>query len=416
MNHDMNLSWPQLAELEEMLGDSFFILDVQNFRDNYWEFLSSFRSIYPNTNLAYSYKTNYLPTLCRLVHSMGGYAEVVSQLEYDLALHLGVSPHRTVFNGPLKEETAMERALLAGSVVNLDSPYEIAYVESLARRYPRRSINVGLRCNFDIGASQVSRFGFDIETGELARAFETLERLDNCSVYGLHCHFSTPRTVESYTLRARTLLKLAATHFKSHAPRFIDLGGGFFGRMGEELKSQFEQPVPTYQDYAAAIAPVFAEAFPDGRGPELLLEPGVALVANVMVFVAKIIDIKTVRSRKVALSTGSVHNVKPSLHGKNLPMQVCFNDANKKREPQQGPMDIVGYTCMEPDCLFHGYRGSLALGDYVVFDSVGAYTLVLQPPFMRPAPAIVAYEAASGQYEVVREREEFKTFFQGYVF
>lgn len=409
------LSWRQLCNLAEKYGDSFYLLDVQRFKDNYGQFLASFRSIYPNTNIAYSYKTNYVPELCRLVNSMGGYAEVVSQLEYDLAIRVGVPPQRIIFNGPLKLAREIEAAVLAGSTVNLDSPRELSLIKSLAHKYPDREIGVGMRCNFDVGAGFESRFGFDVEGGELVQAFEVLEHLSNCFVHGLHCHFSSPRTVASYSLRARQLLDATAVLFRDRRPRFLDLGGGFFGKMTEELKSQFDGPVPSYRDYAAAIAPHFSRAFLGKPVPELLLEPGVALTADVMVFVSKIVDVRTVRSRKIALSTGSVQNIKPTMHDKNLPLRIVCADTNPDAKRLTGPLDIVGYTCMEPDCLYKNYHGAVGIGDYAVFGGVGAYTIVLKPPFIRPSPPIIAYDAGLDIYELVKRREEFEDLYSTYV-
>ena len=84
----MQLSWKTLHDLERDFGEAFFLLDVQAFRTNYEEFLDAFRTIYPRSQIAYSYKTNYIPRLCWEVDRLGGYAEVVSTMEYDVALRL----------------------------------------------------------------------------------------------------------------------------------------------------------------------------------------------------------------------------------------------------------------------------------------------------------------------------------------
>ena len=140
----MALSWETLRDLERSHGEAFFVLDLQAFRRNYNEFLDAFRAIYPRSRIAYSYKTNYIPRLCREVDRMGGYAEVVSGMEYDLALRVGVDPTRIIFNGPYKREDDLERSLLAGSIVNLDADYEVAALEDIARRHPRRQADRGL--------------------------------------------------------------------------------------------------------------------------------------------------------------------------------------------------------------------------------------------------------------------------------
>jgi len=155
----MELSLELLMKLEKEYGDSFYIFDLQRFESNYKELLECFRSIYARSNIAYSYKTNYIPKLCKRVNLLGGYAEVVSRMEYDLALNIGVPPQRIIFNGPLKLYEDIEYALLAGSIINLDSFYEISMVEAVARQFPARKFAVGIRCNFDVGTGNVSRFG-----------------------------------------------------------------------------------------------------------------------------------------------------------------------------------------------------------------------------------------------------------------
>lgn len=404
-----------LRSLEEDHGDAFYLLDVERFEDNYRRFLSAFRTHYARARIAYSYKTNYAPRLCRAVDALGGYAEVVSGMEYDLALRVGVAPSRIVFNGPGKPADVLERALVAGAVVNLDSLDEVRVVEAIARRRPATPLAVGLRCTFDIGTDEISRFGFDVEGGELVAALARLRRVPTCRIAGLHSHFSArDRSAASFARRTHRMLALAAKHFPGAPPPALDVGGGFFSEMGPELRRQFGIPVPTFADYAEAVAAPVARAYPGASGPELILEPGTALVADVLQFVARIVAVKRVRGRAIAVTSGSVYNVKPTLHARNLPLRLVRADG--AGDGAREPVDIVGYTCMEHDCLYRAYPGPVAAGDYVVVDNVGAYTIVLKPPFIRPAPPVLARDAATGRIELVRRREEPSDVFSTYVF
>jgi diaminopimelate decarboxylase len=412
----MTLSWLSLRNLEEEYGDSFFILDLRQFETNYEEFLQGFRSIYPNTNLGYSYKTNYIPKLCHIVHSLGGYAEVVSQMEYDLAISIGVPPNRIIFNGPLKHQEDLEKAILAGSIVNLDCLEEVEIVAGLAERIPAQKIAVGLRCNFDIGTNRISRFGFDVTTGELNRAFERLTTLNNCTVIGLHCHISTSaRSAESYAIRTQKILELTDHYFPDKPPKFIDIGGGFYGKMTNDLKSQFDSYIPTYKEYAAAVAPQLRGRYPDNFTPELIIEPGVAIVSDVLKYVAKVVGLKRVRTRQLALVVGSVHNVKPTMNDTNLSLQIFRTEENISRRKLAGPVDIVGYTCMEHDCLYKDYPGEIGVEDYVVFGNMGSYTVVFKPPFILPNPPIISYDSITDEYTLIRRRETSQDVFSTYI-
>ena len=124
----MTLTYSQIKECIEGLGSSFYLFNVNRLRDNYHKINGSFNSRYQKFIIGYSYKTNYLPHLCKEMLLLGAYAEVVSRLEYDLAIKIGVPPKKIIFNGPLKTAEDIETALSTESLLNIDSLYEINYV------------------------------------------------------------------------------------------------------------------------------------------------------------------------------------------------------------------------------------------------------------------------------------------------
>ena len=78
-----------IERLRAEYGEAFYLLDSAQFRKNFTELKAAFNDIYPNWNIAYSYKTNYTPKLCRIVNELGGYAEVVSEMELEIAKQVG---------------------------------------------------------------------------------------------------------------------------------------------------------------------------------------------------------------------------------------------------------------------------------------------------------------------------------------
>jgi len=388
--------------LIEQVGPAFYVAHPDRFAQNLRDFQAALAHWYPRTRLGYSYKTNYLPYFCALADECGAYAEVVSRLELDMALRLGIPGERIIFNGPAKELPDLRHAFDHGVLVNLDSTQEVAYVEQLAAD-GGRDFRVGVRCNFPLRPDHRSRFGFDATTSELAEACRRLRAVPGCRVLGLHCHFSHHRDADSYRVRAEWMVRLAKQLFGDSSLDFLDLGGGFCGRMPPALASQFANPIPTYEDYAAAIGPVLADGLGRDSSTELIVEPGMGVVADAMDFVAEVSATKTIRGKPYAVTAGSIYNIKPTLNRMNLPVTVI---ANPQSIPRVGsaehPVDLVGYTCMEIDTMYEGWPGSLGRSDVVVFHNVGAYTIVLLPPFIRSAPPIVAISADGQVQELAR--------------
>jgi diaminopimelate decarboxylase len=409
----MSLNNKVLENMSESFGDAFYLLDSSKFSNNFEEFLSEFTTIYPKTNIGYSYKTNYTPKLCKLVNEKGGYAEVVSEMEYDLAIKIGVNPKMIIVNGPYKTKKALEKFVLGESIVNLDSYVEVEFLKEIAQRHSSRQLKVGFRCNFEINDESISRFGFDIENDNFTRMFSQISNIDNITIDGIHCHFPN-RDLQSYDYRTDKILELAKKLFTA-PPKYIDIGGGFFGKMEESLKAQFGTPTVEYGEYANLIATKFKAAYQDysdDEKPALLLEPGSAIVADTMYFVAKVIDVRKVRDRNIATSSGSKFNMGLLTSVINMPMDVYSSNSV---QPQYEEIDIVGFTCIESDCLYKGYSGRLGMDDYLVFSNVGSYSIVFKPQFIMPNVPVIEYSETIGDYEIIKRQETMEDVFSTFI-
>ena len=67
---------------------------------------------------------------------------------------------------------------------------------------------------------------------------------------------------------------------------------------------------------------------------------------------------------------------------------------------------------MEGDYLARDVEAAISQGDYVIFENTGAYTVVLRPPFIRPAPPIVSF--ANGKSELIRRGGTLEDIFSPY--
>lgn len=394
-----------INSLRNEYGEAFYIFDSEQFRKNYLELKEAFSSIYPKFNIAYSYKTNYAPKFCKIVNELGGYAEVVSEMEMELALKCGVDPGKIIWNGPIKNRERMAEFLFSGGTVNIDSISEAEYVKVLAEKSDK-ILNVGIRCNYDVKDGVVSRFGFDVDGEDFKHVLDIVTTTPNIHFINFQAHFAK-RYIEYWPARAKGMVELLDR--LGVIPNRIDIGGGLFGKMPDSLKAQFTSVIPDYKAYAEVAATVFADYFKDKEiKPELVIEPGSAVVGDCMKFVGTVKTIKNVRGKYYASVLGSQKNI--SMAGINPPMDVIHMGEGEEYEE----LDFVGYTCIEGDVLYKNYSGNLAVGDAIVISNCGSYSLVMKPPFILPNFPVI--DICGDEVEVIKRAETFDDIFHTFNF
>lgn len=402
-----------IAGLIERYGSPLYVFDEDAFISNYNNLLTAFRSIYPKYNIGYSYKTNYTPYVCQLVKSLGGYAEVVSSMEYSLARKIGYSNDRIIFNGPVKGSMLYEH-LDNGGDINVDNLDELASIIEFARENPSRSFEIAFRVNIDIEQGFVSRFGVDSDNGDLDFAFKTARAVENIDIVGLHCHVGRSRGVHAWESRIRIMLSLVDKYFEK-PPRFIDLGSGMSSVMEPSLAEQFGDNIPTYEEYASNVATEMAKKYGHlsfEEQPELITEPGTTVISGYLSFLTSILSIKKVKGKTIATFDGSMGNMGDICKLKRLPISVISGPRLKK---VYSDVDFVGYTCLEHDVMYKDYSGSLAVEDVVEFRNIGSYSNVFKPPFISPNCAMVAVSDKYGS-RLIKRTETFDDVFQTYIF
>ena len=403
----MKINNQTLIGLRKEFGEAYYLLDSEQFRNNFLELKKVFSEIYPHFNIAYSFKTNYTPKLCRIVKKLGGYAEVVSEMELEIARRVGFPAERIIWNGPIKNPIVTEDFLLDGGTVNIDSKDELEILRKIVFEYADKKMNLGIRCNYDVNDGVISRFGFDINSRDFDEALNFCTKTPNVRFINFQCHFAK-RQIKYWPARAEGMLELLAK--TNIIPQRIDIGGGLFGKMSDSLKAQFSDPIPSYSDYAEAVASQFRDFFASRQEkPELIIEPGSAVVGDCMKFISTVKTIKNVRGKWFATLMASQKNI--SMSGVNPPIDV-YHTGSEQTEYKN--MDLVGYTCIEGDVMYHDYSGLLGIGDTVIFNNCGSYSIVMKPPFILPNFPII--DICGGSPEVIKRAESFDDLFHTYTF
>jgi diaminopimelate decarboxylase len=403
----------QLKYLTKRFGSPIYLFREEDFINNYKEFKSCFDKYYSKYVLSYSYKTNYTPSICKIVKKLGGYAEVVSDMEYSVAKSVGYSPDKIIYNGPYKGPLGTE-LLLNGGIINVDNLNELDFICDIARNNKGINIEIGLRVNINIGQSFISRFGIDSDSDDLMKAFKIVSRIDNLEIVGLHCHVGQSRTLEAWSKRAEIMLNLADKYFVNRPPKYIDMGSGMFAKMEDSLAKQFGDNIPSFEEYAATVAIPFAKHYAhlsQEDKPILFTEPGTTIINSYIDFIGRVESIKHIKGQEFVVLNCSKDNLGDICKMKRLPLQIV---QNSNRIEYLSSASFVGYTCLEHDVMYTGYNGPLGIGDYAVFGNVGGYSNVSKPPFILwNCPMIVMHN--DGTFDIIKRGETFEDVFSTYV-
>ncbi len=407
----MNMS--QIRDICQTWPTPLYVYDSGEFAENFNRLTAAYRRYYPSFRIAYSFKTNYTPAICRQVLALGGLAEVVSGMEYRHAKKIGFSPEQIIVNGPAKwgELPVM---LAEGALVMLDNMEELNRAMECAPKL-NKPARIGFRLNFPIAGGKNSRFGFDVEAPQTAQAIATARKTPNLRIEGIHFHLSGARSLEAWKLRAERMIGYGEKLLLPHERKIIDLGSGMFGNMEPSFAQQFGQTIPTFEDYGAGVAGIFARhyaAVPEAQRPTLVVEPGTTLVANTLSYLTRVLSVKTIRGRNIAMVDGSAHQAGELSKKKRLPMSVIPGEEQSER---LSPIEITGYTCLEDDILYPDCAQPVGKGDIIHIRNVGSYSNVLAPPFIQEGCGMVELDQ-EGNTRLIKRPQTAEELFSTYIF
>ena len=95
----MEIEGCRIAELQKNYGTPFYLYMPQVARNNFQNLKKAFNGK-TETEIAYSYKTNYIPEICEDLHSFGASPEVIAGFEYELSERLNQDMSKVIVNGP----------------------------------------------------------------------------------------------------------------------------------------------------------------------------------------------------------------------------------------------------------------------------------------------------------------------------
>lgn len=341
--------------------------------------------------MGYSIKTNHLPWLIRYAYRNSLFAEAVSDDEFHLAICCGVPPERIILNGPQKSAEVLKTALRAKGIINVDNFEEIHILSELIggigfSTEEKESLQIGLRVNFDLEAvcpgettagNSVSRFGFCLENGALGKAIEKLHAL-GIKISGFHMHYSTKtRSSAVFRALAQEVCELVQEYHLEDEISFIDMGGGFFGGRTSDIH-------PSPKEYARIIVSTLKLVL-DPQKVKLIIEPGASILATAIDYRSRVQSVRQIRGVNVVTLDGTSLHINP-FQVKRQPVYMVQKEVDTE---VQGRQVVCGNTCMENDRFFESdYEPLLSVGDEIIFQYAGAYTMSFNSCFIHVPPAV----------------------------
>ncbi|WP_096188558.1 diaminopimelate decarboxylase [Evansella halocellulosilytica] len=401
------------TKLVNKYGTPLFVYDVNDICDRAYQFKRAFEKNGISYQVAYASKAFSCLAMVQLVDELGLSLDVVSGGELYTALEAKFPPERIHFHGNNKSLQEIEMAVREniGCFV-VDNFTELSWLMDVTESMSR-PMDVLIRITPGVEAhtheyistgQEDSKFGFDIQSGQAAKAIEIIQSHQYLSIKGVHSHIGSQIfETDGFTSAVKEIYQRLREWNKqlNFVPEVLNLGGGFGIRYTKE-----DEPLPLGDYVEAMIASVKEESNKSGLPfPEIWIEPGRALVGEAGTTLYSIGARKTIPGIRTYLSVdgGMTDNIRPALYQAKYEAVV----ANKLNEPCEDTVSIAGKCCESGDMLIW----DLALpqvdhGDILAVLSTGAYGYSMANNYNRiQRPAVVFVK--DGQEQCVIQRETY---------
>ena len=363
--------------------------------------LAALRGVLPRSfEVAYATKANPSLAVVAFLAGLAVGGDIASGGELELVSRAGIPAERVVFTGPGKSEAEHRAAIAAGTrAITVESPGELARLEIVAadagRRVPillrwavgERSRHETVRIIGDAGAGKFGMGDDDLRACAIRAAASP-----HVELLGLHAFgASNLRDADALVDHVGATVAFAAevTAAAGVPLGLVDAGGGL-GIPYDDASAPLD--LARLGDGLETLTGEWAR---DARLADVsvLLEPGRFLVGPAGVYVTRVIDVKQLDGRTVAIVDGGIHHVlRPALV--RQPHRLVRVGGAPGGGVASAGVDAVaavaGPLCTGLDILSpEAPVGVVAPGDLLAVLDVGAYGFTESMPLFlsRPTPA-----------------------------
>ncbi len=386
-----------VADVAERFGTPTYVYSRATI-ERHWNAFNDAAGEHPHL-VCYAVKANSNIAVLNVMARLGSGFDIVSGGELLRVIAAGGDPSKIVFSGVGKTVAEINLALDHQiHCFNVESTSELERINDIAlSRGVQAPISIRVNPNIDAGTHpyistglKENKFGIDIDLAE--GVYQAASKMPGLKLKGVDCHIGSQLTELSPFLEAVDKLLILIDKLSSQGIvlAHLDVGGGL------GVPYDGETP-PQPAEYAQALKDKLA-----GRQLALIFEPGRAIMANAGILVSKVEYIKLTEHKNFAIVDAAMNDlIRPALYS----AWQAIAPVNKSLVRESRNYDVVGPICETGDFLGKNRDLTIAMDDYIVVRSAGAYGSTMSSNYnsrSRPAEVMVDGDVA----HLIRRREE----------
>ncbi len=356
--------------------------------------------------VCYAVKANSSLAVLNVFARMGAGFDIVSGGELQRVLAAGADPKKVVFSGVGKTAAEMKLALDTGIFCfNIESIPELERLNEVAGQCGKQA-PISLRVNPNVDpkthpyiSTGLKEAKFGVAYDDALALYRRAAALPNIQVAGIDCHIGSQLLDPSPFVEALDRILALVDQLASEGIRIhhLDLGGGL------GIKYKADQVQPTVASYRTPLLDKL-----QGRGLQVVLEPGRRLVGNAGLLLTKIEYLKEGEGKNFAIIDAAMNDLmRPALY-------EAWHDINPivPRDGTVRDYDVVGPVCETGDFLGQARPLCVQPGDLLAVMSAGAYGMAMASNY-NTRPRAVEIMVDGEQVHVIRQRETVEQLYAG---
>ena len=412
-----------ISKLVAQYGTPLYLIDEDTLHAKVRELHSAYAKFDGPVKIAYSIKANFSPAVLRAFVKDGIAFDLTSIGELSFVKQCNGDPINVIYTSVTEEPDEYIEVLKSGvrkvvissfnGMTNLAKAASKVGVKPLTmiRVNPEVGVKAEIRASYRNG-----KFGVPFNGGTIDSATKIVKHLtdnDLLRFEGFHFHLGSQITDFSCYMHALDKMDSFLTKLKKDYPNFrtntIDIGGGtpvFYN----EVVPNPSQMAENHIDRLNRLGETHGKF-------ELIVESGRFLVAESSMLISKIVNTKEYNDHKIVIVDAGYHLLlDAALLKQEYPQEIISVPYNRRSIaplPQKN-IHLAGRLCDTYDLFPLSKASNLtdaAIGRYVSFYNVGAYSIVFNMPFHCQTKPPIVMKTTDGDFKLVRKGTSYEDLF-----